>query len=237
MKPKSSCPGISWDGEERGANRDGNGHYLCWKGGRTLREVRALVEDWQDTALTRLLLDADRVARDPALVLSAEGMATRTGRRIFARGGGTPSTPVERFAEVYRRAVGPIEVGPQRLEEAAFARVHRADVVMVGRALEHGSAQHERLRSIQPETRVQLLLEIRRAIDSASDELVRLGTLEGHTRKGMERELERIRSVLSEEVLGWIASTLVKKKYSSSSRGLGPSQPFSPPSAPPPGRY
>jgi acyl-CoA reductase-like NAD-dependent aldehyde dehydrogenase len=188
-------------------------------------ELRALIGGWQPTLSTRLFLDADKVARDPVLALAASGAVRRGGRRLFARGPSAPQTPEERFTEVYRRNVGPMEVSQSRIEEAAFARVHLADMLLVGRALEHGLGQHARLRSISPGTRAQLLREMMVALDGRADDMVRMGAAEGRTRKGMEWELERIRAYLAPEVLEGFASRLGKHKYKDGTRlfveGLG----------------
>ena len=100
-------------------------------------EICALIEDWRDSARTRLVMDADEVARDPRLALVGTTAGARVGRRIFSRGASTPSTPEERYAEVCRRAGRSVEIAPSRMEDAAFSRVHLADLLLVGQALEH----------------------------------------------------------------------------------------------------
>ena len=188
-------------------------------------EIEALVERWQPTSRTRLLMDADQVARDPRLALAGMDLGSRGGLRIFPRGGGSPATPEERFAERYRRAKGSVDVSPSRMQEAAFARVHMADLLLVGRALEAGSTQHSRLRDIPPGTRVQLMTRTLERIEDMSDELLRVGAAEGRTRKGMEWELERTRAFLSPDILEDVAQAIVKRRWDDGTRmfmeGLG----------------
>jgi hypothetical protein len=188
-------------------------------------EIEALVERWQPTSRTRLLMDADQVARDPRLALVGKDVGQRGGLRIFPRGGGAPATPEERFAERYRRARGSVDVSPSRMQEAAFARVHMVDLIQVGHALEAGSAQHSRLRDIPPGTRVQLMTRILERMEEMSDDLLRVGTAEGRTRKGMEWEMERIRAFLSPDVLEDMAQAIVKRRWDDGTRmfmeGLG----------------
>ncbi len=164
-------------------------------------EIRALIDDWRDSARTRLLMDADQVARDPRLALVGSAAAARSGIRLFPRGSSVPSTAEGRYAEACRRMGRPVEVAPARMEEAAFARVHLVDLFLLGQALEHASRQRERLRVITPSTRAQLMGEVLRGLEARSDELLRRGASEGRTRKGMTWELDRIRSYLSPEAL------------------------------------
>ncbi len=188
-------------------------------------EIEALVERWQPTSRTRLLMDADQVARDPRLALVGKDVSQRGGLRIFPRGGGAPATPEERFAERYRRAKGSVDVSPSRMQEAAFARVHMVDLILVGRALEAGSAQHSRLRDIPPGTRVQLMTRVLERMEEMSDDLLKVGTAEWRTRKGMEWEMERIRAFLSPDVLEDMAQAIVKRRWDDGTRmfmeGLG----------------
>ncbi|UCC92966.1 MAG: aldehyde dehydrogenase family protein [Thermoplasmata archaeon] len=188
-------------------------------------EIEALVEDWESTGRTRLLMDADQVARDPRLALAGRGLGARPGRRLFSRGGTIAATPEGRFAEAYRATRGTAEVSPSRMEEAAFARVHQADLLMVGRALEAGAAQHDRLKDIRSSTRAELLAEVLRSLETDVDEIFSAGTAEGHTRKGLEWEMERIRAILAPDVLEDISSTILKRKWEDGTRmfmeGLG----------------
>ena len=188
-------------------------------------DIKVLIDDWQSTDRTRLVMDADRVARDPRLALVGAGGGGRGGRRLFARGPGAPASPEERFADKLRRSLGSAEVSAATREEAAFARVHLADLLLVGKALEHGSGQQKRIRSISHGTRAQLLGEIIEAIVDRTDELVHAGTSEGRTRKGMEWEMKHIRRFLSPDVLEHIASSLLKRKWDDGTRmfheGLG----------------
>jgi acyl-CoA reductase-like NAD-dependent aldehyde dehydrogenase len=188
-------------------------------------EIEALVEQWQPTSRTRYIMDADQVARDPRLALAGRDIGQRMGRRLFPRGGGAAATPEERFAERYRRARGSVEVSPSRMEEAAFARVHLADLPMVGRALEAGTAQHQRLRDITPRTRVELITQVLSRLEEMADDLARAGTAEGRTRKGMEWEMERIRAFCAPDVLEDMAAAIVKRRWDDGTRmfteGLG----------------
>jgi acyl-CoA reductase-like NAD-dependent aldehyde dehydrogenase len=188
-------------------------------------EIQALVEGWRTTGSTRLLMDADQVARDPRLALVGCDIGGRSGRRLFSRGSALGNTPEERFAETYRRTRGTLEASPATIEEAAFARVHQADLLMVGRALEVGATEHGRLKDIRPTTRAQLLEQVLRALEGSADELFRVGMAEGRTRKGMEWELERIRAFLSPEVLEGMAASILKRKWDDGTRmfmeGLG----------------
>ena len=188
-------------------------------------EMRALIDDWRSTGRTMLVMDADQVARDPRLALVGSGEDAKSGRRLFSRRPGAPATAEERFADKLRRSIGSAEVSASTIEEAVFARVHLADLLDVGKALEHGSRQQARLRRISPSTRAQLLGEVLEGMLGRGDELVRMGAYEGRTRKGMEWELEHIRRFLSADVLENMASSLLKRKWDDGTRmfheGLG----------------
>jgi acyl-CoA reductase-like NAD-dependent aldehyde dehydrogenase len=190
-----------------------------------LLEIEALVEDWESTGLTRLLMDADQVARDPRLALAGHGLGGRSGRRLFSRGASVAASPEERFAEAYRTTRGSADVSPSRMEEAAFARVHQADLLLVGRALESGADQHDRLRDIRPSTRADLLASVLTALENDADAIFAAGVAEGHTRKGLEWEMERVRSFLAPDVLQDAASSILKRKWDDGTRmfmeGLG----------------
>lgn len=186
-------------------------------------EVLALIKDWEETAEHRLFLDADRVVRDPRLAVA--GVTSGKGARRFLSRGGAASTPEARYVELYRREVGPVGVTPSMLEEAAYARLHLADVLTVGRALDHACSQHRRIRDIPTRTRVQLLRLFLEVLRERGEELVAAGLAEGRTRKGMDLEIERISAFLSTEVLEGIASNLLKRKWDDGTRmfteGLG----------------
>ncbi len=188
-------------------------------------EIEALVEGWEGSALTRPLIDADQVAMDPRLALVTKGVKGRPGRKLFSRGGGAATTAEERFAEAYRTTRGPVEVSPSRVEEVAFARVHMADLLMVGRALEAGPKEHARLKDIRPSTRAQMLGMVLDALEVGKERIYSAGIAEGHTRKGLEWEMDRIRAFLSHDVLDDIASSIVKRKWDDGTRmfmeGLG----------------
>jgi len=188
-------------------------------------EIEALVDGWEQSGLTRLLMDADQVARDPRLALAGMGLTGKTGRRLFSRGAGTPATAEERFVEAYRTTHGSVDVSPSRMEEAAFARVHQADLLMVGRAVESGVTEHARLRDIMPTTRVQLLGSVLKALEERSDSIYAAGIAEGHTRKGLDSEMARIRAFLAPDVLEDAASSIFKRKWDDGTRmfmeGLG----------------
>jgi len=190
-----------------------------------VQEIEALVDGWQPTGDTRLLIDADQLAREPRLALADRPRAGRPVKRLFARGASTATCPEDRFAEECRRTRGTLELLPGRVEEAAFARVHLADLLLVGRALEAGAAQHSRLRDIRPATRAQLLGLVLGALEDRADELFRVGYAEGHTRRGMEWEMGRIRSFLAPEVLEGMAASILKRKWDDGTRmfteGLG----------------
>ena len=64
-------------------------------------EIEALVEGWERSGLTRLLVDADQAAMDPRLALAGKEVRTRPGRKIFSRSGAQGSSAEERFAMAY----------------------------------------------------------------------------------------------------------------------------------------
>jgi acyl-CoA reductase-like NAD-dependent aldehyde dehydrogenase len=183
-----------------------------------LLEIEALVDDWEGTGLTRLLMEADQVARDPRLALVGKGLSGKPGRRLFARGSSHTATPEERFAEVYWTTRGSADVSPTHMEEAAFARVHRADLPLVGRALETGAAEHARLEDIRPSTRADLGASVLGALEAGFDDVLAAGIAEGHTRKGLEWEMERIRAFLAPDVLEDMASSILKRKWDDGTR-------------------
>jgi len=188
-------------------------------------EIEALVDDWQQTGNTKLLMDADLVAQDPRLALAGRGLKGRSGRRLFGRGGETAMTAEERFAEAYRTTHGSAVVSPSEMEEAAFARVHQADLLLVGRSLETGAGEHARLRDIRPSTRAQLLGSVLQALEAGKDAIYAAGIAEGHTRKGLDWEMERIRAFLASDVLEKMASSILKRRWDDGTRmfmeGLG----------------
>ncbi len=181
-------------------------------------EIEALVETWEGSGLTRLLMDADQVARDPRLALVGSGISTRPARRLFSRSGSPGASAEERFAEAYRTARGSVDVSPSLMEEAAFARVHMADLLMVGRVLEGASKQHARLKDIRPSTRAQMLGLVLDTLEAGKDDIFAAGVAEGHTRKGMDWEMERVRAFLAPDVLEGIASSILKRKWDDGTR-------------------
>jgi acyl-CoA reductase-like NAD-dependent aldehyde dehydrogenase len=181
-------------------------------------EIEALVEGWERSGLTRLMVDADQVARDPRLALAGRDVRTRPGRKLFSRTGVQGSTAEERFAMAYHSARGPVEVSPSRLEELAFARVHMADLLTVGRVLDGGAREHARLKDIRPATRAQALASVLDALEDGKDRVYSAGTAEGHTRKGLDEEMGRVRALLDHEVLEDLASSILKRKWDDGTR-------------------
>ena len=53
-------------------------------------EVEALIEDWRPTSGTRLVVDADKMARDPKLALVGCPLGGRMSRRLFPPSGEQP---------------------------------------------------------------------------------------------------------------------------------------------------
>lgn len=188
-------------------------------------EIEALVEGWQPTGVTRLLIDADQLARESRLALAGRPRSARSSKRLFSRGASAAECAEDRFAEECRRTRGSTELLPGRVEEAAFARVHVADLLLVGRALEAGTAQHARLRDIRPATRVELMGLVMEALEHGVDELFKVGYAEGRTRKGLEWEMGRVRAFLAPEVLEGMAASILKRKWDDGTRmfmeGLG----------------
>lgn len=188
-------------------------------------QIEVLVEGWQQSAHTRLLMDADQVARDPRLALVGKGISARPGRRLFSRTAAASATPEERHAEIYRSTRGGFDVSPSRMEEAAFARVHQADLLLSGRALEVGTGEHARLKDIRPLTRAQLLQSVREALEDGKDSIYKVGMAEGHTRKGMDWEMEQLRAFWAPDVLEDMASSILKRRWDDGTRmfmeGLG----------------
>jgi acyl-CoA reductase-like NAD-dependent aldehyde dehydrogenase len=178
---------------------------------KAMREVRFLIDRWGESDRSVLVLDSDRLARDPTLALAGQVRDVSILRRVLlrsSRGTLIPKTPEERFAAAYRRSVGTFEVTRARLEEAAFARCYLPDLLMVGRALEHGARQAERLRSLSIDRRRELLLEVAEELQKREDELISVATVEGRTRKGIEWDLQVIREVLRVDNLDTLASEL-----------------------------
>ncbi len=188
-------------------------------------EIEALVDGWQPTDDTRLLMDSDQVARETRLALAGLPRTARPSKRLFARGAATATCPEDRFAEECRRTRGSVDLLPGRVEEAAFARVHVAGLLLVGRALDAGAVQQPRLRDIRPATRAQLLGHVLEALEDGADQLFKVGHAEGHTRRGMEWEMARIRAFLAPEALEGMAASILKRKWDDGTRmfmeGLG----------------